>query len=128
MYSVHPRLPSLEISKFSGGNQQKIVLARIMRQNPSVVLLHEPTQGVDAGAKKEILSVIRRAADDGAAVIVFSSDSEEVAQLCHRVLIMRYGTVAAELAGGEVTEDRILYHSVRTSNSESRTADEYLCP
>ena len=108
LYSVRPLSPSLEITKFSGGNQQKIVLARVLRQNPRVLLLHEPTQGVDAGAKKEILNVVRSAADEGATVVVFSSDSEEVAQLCHRVLIMRYGTIAATLEPGEVSEDRIL--------------------
>jgi len=107
-YAVRPLAPSLAIAKFSGGNQQKIVLARALRQNPRVLLLHEPTQGVDAGAKKEILSVVRGAADAGATVAVFSSDSEEVAQLCHRVLIMRYGTISATLKQGEVSEERIL--------------------
>jgi ribose transport system ATP-binding protein len=107
LYSVRPLSASLQISKFSGGNQQKIVMARTLRQAPGVILLHEPTQGVDAGAKKEILNVVRQAADNGAAVVVFSSDIEEVAQLCHRVLIMRYGTVSAQLPPGEVTEERI---------------------
>jgi ribose transport system ATP-binding protein len=112
-YSVQPLSPSLEITRFSGGNQQRIVLARVLRHNPRVILLHEPTQGVDPGAKKEILNVVRSAADDGAAVVVFSSDSEEVAQLCHRVLIMRYGTITATLFPGEVSEDRIVSLSQR---------------
>jgi len=123
LYSVRPLSPSLEIPKFSGGNQQKIVLARILRQKPRVLLLHEPTQGVDAGAKKEILNVVRSAADEGAAVVVFSSDSEEVAQLCHRVLIMRYGTVSATLEPGEVSEERILSLSQRALAGEARRAD-----
>jgi ribose transport system ATP-binding protein len=121
-YSVRPLSPSLEITKFSGGNQQKIVLARALHRKPRVLLLHEPTQGVDAGAKKEILNVVRNAADEGAAVVVFSSDSEEVAQLCHRVLIMRYGTIAATLAPGEVSEDRILSLSQRALAGEGRVA------
>jgi ribose transport system ATP-binding protein len=121
-YSVRPLSPSLEITKFSGGNQQKIVLARALHRQPRVLLLHEPTQGVDAGAKKEILNVVRSAADEGAAVLVFSSDSEEVAQLCHRVLIMRYGTIAATLAPGEVSEDRILSLSQRALAGEGRVA------
>lgn len=107
-YSVRPLRPALEIGKFSGGNQQKVVMARALRQSPGVLLLHEPTQGVDVGAKKEILSLVRQAADDGAAVVVFSSDCEEVAQLCNRVHIMRYGAVTATLAQGEISEDRIL--------------------
>jgi ribose transport system ATP-binding protein len=112
-YSVRPLSPSLEITKFSGGNQQKIVMARVLRQSPSVLLLHEPTQGVDAGAKKELLNIVRRAADDGAAIVVFSSDTEEVAQLCHRVLVMHYGAISATVSPGEVSEDRILSLSQR---------------
>jgi len=123
LYSVRPVSPSLQITKFSGGNQQKIVLARTLRQDPRVILLHEPTQGVDAGAKKEILNVVRRAADEGAAVVVVSSDGEEVAQLCHRVLIMRYGTISATLAPDEVSEDRILSLSSRALVSQARMPD-----
>jgi len=117
--SVRPLLPSLQITKFSGGNQQKVVMARTLHQTPRVILLHEPTQGVDAGAKKEILNVVRQVADDGATVVVFSSDSEEVAQLCHRVYIIRYGSIAAELSPGEVSEDRILSLSQRVPVSEA---------
>ena len=123
LHSVRPLLPSLEITKFSGGNQQKIVLARVLRQKPRVLLLHEPTQGVDAGAKKEILNMVRGAADEGAAVVVFSSDSEEVAQLCHRVLIMRYGTISAALAPGDVSEERVLSYSQRALAGEARRHD-----
>lgn len=112
-YDVQPLAPSLEIAKFSGGNQQKLVLARSLRQSPAVLLLHEPTQGVDVGAKKEILSGVRSAAGVGAAVVLFSSDFEEVAQLCHRVLILRYGAICAALAPGEVSEDRVLALSQR---------------
>ena len=123
LHGVRPLSPRMEIARFSGGNQQKIVLARVLRQDPRVILLHEPTQGVDAGAKKEILNVVRDAASQGAAVVVFSSDSEEVAQLCHRVHIMRYGTLSATLAPGEVTEDRILSLSQREAVGEARGHD-----
>ena len=68
--------------------------------------------------------MVRQATDDGAAVVVFSSDSEEVAQLCHRVLIMGYGTIVAELSGNEVTEDEILSYSVRTPVSVSGTGED----
>jgi ribose transport system ATP-binding protein len=122
-YSVSPSLPHLQITKFSGGNQQKIVMARALQQSPRVLLLHEPTQGVDAGAKKEILNVVSRAAEAGAAVVVFSSDSEEIAQLCHRVLIMRYGSVSATLAPGEVSEDRVLALSQRAPVSQTGLPD-----
>ncbi|WP_298514924.1 sugar ABC transporter ATP-binding protein [uncultured Nocardioides sp.] len=118
-YGVRPKSPLLQITKFSGGNQQKIVMARAMSQHPNVLLLHEPTQGVDAGAKKEILEVVRRAAEAGTAVVVFSSDSEEVAQVCHRVHIMRYGSIAATLSGSDVTEDRIISLCQRSLVAES---------
>ncbi|OZG26311.1 sugar ABC transporter ATP-binding protein [Williamsia sp. 1138] len=114
-FGVRPLRPSLEITKFSGGNQQKVVMARALRQRPGVLLLHEPTQGVDVGAKKEILNVVRQAATDGAAVVVFSSDAEEVAQLCNRVHVMRYGSISATLTGSEVSEDRILTLSQQSS-------------
>ena len=123
LYSVRPVSPSLQITKFSGGNQQKIVLARTLRQDPRVIVLHEPTQGVDAGAKKEILNVVRRSADEGAAVVVVSSDGEEVAQLCHRVLIMRYGAISATLAPDEVSEDRILSLLSRAPVSQAWVPD-----
>ena len=114
-YAVRPMRPTLEITKFSGGNQQKVVLARVLGQEPGVLLLHEPTQGVDVGAKKEILNVIRQAADDGAAVLIFSSDGEEISQLCDRVLIMRNGSISATLRGAAITEDRIVALSQQTT-------------
>lgn len=117
-FGVRPLRPSLEITKFSGGNQQKVVMARALRQKPGVLLLHEPTQGVDVGAKKEILNVVRQAAADGAAIVVFSSDAEEVAQLCNRVHIMRYGSISATLSESEVSEDRILSLSQHSSVSK----------
>jgi ribose transport system ATP-binding protein len=118
-YSVRPRQPGLEIARFSGGNQQKIVLARAMHKDPEVLLLHEPTQGVDAGAKKEILDLLRQAANRGSAVVIFSSDIEEIAQVCHRVLIMSYGSVATVLgAEANISEERIQMLSQRAASLE----------
>ena len=84
---------------FSGGNQQKIVLAKWLRTRPRVILVDEPTQGVDAGAQAEIHELLVKAAQDGAAVVVASSDTKELAQICDRVLVMREGVVGAELSG-----------------------------
>jgi ribose transport system ATP-binding protein len=107
-FGVRPANPKLAASKFSGGNQQKVVMARALHTNPKVLLLHEPTQGVDPGAKKEILRMVRAAADDGRSVLVFSSDMEEMAEICHRVLIMKYGSVSSTLEGNQVTEANII--------------------
>ncbi len=92
---------------FSGGNQQKIVLGKWLRIAPRVLLLDEPTQGVDVGAKAELHRQIMQASDDGAAVIVSSTDVEEIASLCDRVLIMREGRFSDELTGDNVNEGEI---------------------
>ncbi|MBK5237760.1 MAG: ATP-binding cassette domain-containing protein [Actinomycetales bacterium] len=103
------RTPSsrTEISSLSGGNQQKVVLARTLLSEPTVLLAAEPTQGVDAGARVDIYQIFRGAADNGAAVVILSSDGVELEGLCDRVLIMSRGSVIAELEGERVTEAEI---------------------
>jgi ribose transport system ATP-binding protein len=88
---------------FSGGNQQKVLFAKWMRRNPIVFLLDEPTQGVDVGGKAEIHRQIQHAAAEGTAVVVSSSDADELVALCHRVLALSNGHVVAELSGSELT-------------------------
>jgi ribose transport system ATP-binding protein len=100
--STHARIGSL-----SGGNQQKVLLARWMRRDPQVLLLDEPTQGVDVGARAEIYSLIRRVASTGAGVIVVSSDFEELAALSDRVLILQGGRTVNELTGDAITDVNI---------------------
>ena len=105
---VQPPLLDRRMEKFSGGNQQKAVLARWLRTEPDVLLLDEPTQGVDVGAKAAIYQHVRDAADDGMAVLVASSDAEELVHLCDRVLVFRSGAVAVELRGNTLTDDRLV--------------------
>lgn len=105
---VQPPLLERRMEKFSGGNQQKAVLARWMRTDPKVLLLDEPTQGVDVGAKASIYRHVRNAADSGRAVLVASSDAEELVHLCDRVLVFRSGNVAVELRGSALTEERLV--------------------
>lgn len=105
---VQPPLLGRRMEKFSGGNQQKAVLARWLRTEPKVLLLDEPTQGVDVGAKASIYAQITDAATRGLGVVIASSDAEELVHLCHRVLIMRSGAVAAELTGPTLTEERLI--------------------
>lgn len=95
------------ISSLSGGNQQKVVLARTLLSEPEVLLAEEPTQGVDAGARVDIYQILRGAADNGAAVVILSSDGVELEGLCDRVIIMSRGSVIAELEGDKVTEAEI---------------------
>lgn len=104
------KTPHLEvdIAALSGGNQQKAVLAGAFAANPKVLLLDEPTQGVDVGARSEIYSLIRaRAAETGMAVLVLSSDAKELEGLCDRVLVFSRGSVVRELEGEEVAEQTI---------------------
>ncbi len=95
------------VASLSGGNQQKVVLARTLLAEPKVLLAEEPTQGVDAGARVDIYSILRGAADQGAAVVMLSSDGVELEGLCDRVLIMSRGSVVAEVEGDSVTEAEI---------------------
>jgi ribose transport system ATP-binding protein len=104
---VRPADPERLISTLSGGNQQKVILARWLRQNPQVLILDEPTQGVDVGAKAEIHALVDAAAEAGAAVLVASTESEELARLCDRVLVLHSGRITASLEGPQVTATRI---------------------
>jgi ribose transport system ATP-binding protein len=104
---VRPARSEAAMAELSGGNQQKVVLARWLRQEPRVLVLDDPTQGVDIGAKAEIHGLIDQAAARGMAVLVLSSDHEELARLCHRVLVLRSGVVTDELQPPAVTPDRL---------------------
>lgn len=117
---VQPLLLDRRMEKFSGGNQQKAVLARWLRTEPKVLLLDEPTQGVDVGAKAAIYGRIRDSAEAGMAVLVASSDAEELVHLCDRVLVLRSGSVAVELRGNTLTEERLVAETLgATSHRKS---------
>ena len=122
-FKVLPPRPEQTFSQFSGGNQQKIVMAKWLRNQPRVLLLEEPTQGVDIGAKVGIYEAVEAAAAEGTAVLVCSSDDNELLRLCDRVLVLREGRVAAELSGADLTENRLMaeVHAMATS-SEPATA------
>lgn len=101
-YRIKAPALAAPLEVLSGGNQQKAVLARWMHRNPAVVLLDEPTQGVDVGARAEIHNLIKQAAENGAAFIVVSSDVDELAVLCDRVIGMVRGVTEGELAGDDL--------------------------
>ena len=102
------------LSSLSGGNQQKVVVARWLRRNPRLLLLDEPTQGVDVGARAEIYELIHRATSAGAAALLASSDFEELAQICDRVVVLRKGAVVGEVASEELGAERL----ARLANAE----------
>jgi len=107
-FQVVPPEPGRVFAKLSGGNQQKALLAKWFATRPQVFLLHEPTQGVDIGAKQQIFGQIRDLAEAGGAVMIASVEYEDLAHLCDRVLVFRDGEVVAELRGDDLTEDRIV--------------------
>ena len=99
---------SAPVSALSGGNQQKVLLARVLLCRPDVVIADEPTRGVDVGAKRAIYDFLAGLAGEGLGVLLISSELEEVIGLSHRVLVMRLGRLVGELAGEAITEDAIL--------------------
>jgi ribose transport system ATP-binding protein len=104
---IRPTRPHAEIRTFSGGNQQKVLLAKWLATSPHLLLLHEPTQAVDVGARSIIVEAVRVAAAEGRAVLVASSDENELALLCDRLLIFQNGVVSAAVTG-ELTPDSIV--------------------
>ena len=96
-YDVRPRNPALRSSKFSGGNQQKLVLAREARPEPRVLLVGQPTRGVDIGAIEFIHGRLRAMRDAGGAVLLVSSELDEILALADRVIVMNAGKVTGEL-------------------------------
>jgi ribose transport system ATP-binding protein len=99
-------------SALSGGNQQKVLFAKWLRRGPRVILLDEPTQGVDIGAKRELHGLLLDAAKSGAAVVVSSSDVDELAVLCHRVLVLRGGELVASLSKSRLSVGSIARESL----------------
>ena len=95
------RTPDLAnpVGRLSGGNQQKVLLARWLLADSRVVLLYDVTRGVDIATKHEIYELMTRLAGEGRGILFYSSDAEELAHLCHRVLVMREGRIVAELKG-----------------------------
>src|SRR5699024_4390105 len=113
------------VQSLSGGNQQKVVMAKTLLAQPTVILAEEPSQGVDAGARVEIYRILREAADQGAAVILLSSDGVELEGLCDRVLIMSRGHIVSELAGSEVTEQGIAHAALTATTERVKATNEY---
>ena len=106
-FDVRPADPEALMSALSGGNQQKVVLAKWFQLQPKLVLLDEPTQGVDIGAREQVFGEIRRMADAGAAIICASSDHEQLAAICNRVVVLGRGRQVAELEGTAISKSAI---------------------
>ena len=110
------------MQRLSGGNQQKVVLGRWVDHDLRILILDEPSRGVDIGARVEIHRMIRALAADGLAVIVVSSEAEELPDLCDRVLVMAEGRIVDSLIGPAITRDAIVRASYLHANGRKATA------
>jgi ABC-type sugar transport system ATPase subunit len=107
---LHLKTPSVEqqVMFLSGGGQQKVVLAKWLSADSKVFILDEPTRGIDVGSKAEIYDLIRRLADRGVAILLVSSELEEILHLSDRILVMHRGRICGELSREEATDERIM--------------------
>ena len=108
-HDVRPNDPAMYLESLSGGNQQKVLLAKWLEMKPKLLLLDEPTQGVDVGARQQVFSAIDRTAREGASIICASTDAEQLAQICDRVIVFAHGSAVTELTGDRVTKEEIIY-------------------
>ena len=106
--ALSPNDPTLAIEALSGGNQQKVVLARWLATRRKLLICEDPTAGVDVGAKAEVYALLNKALADGVGIIVVSTDFEEVATICHRTIVFSQGEIAGELCGARLTTDNLI--------------------
>jgi ABC-type sugar transport system ATPase subunit len=103
--------PAQSVANLSGGNQQKVALAKWLLSGAKVLVLDEPTRGVDVGARQEIYRIIRELAAEGVAIVIVSSDLPEVLTICERVIIMHEGRITGTLAASELSEEKVMYYA-----------------
>ncbi|KFL32160.1 sugar ABC transporter ATP-binding protein [Devosia riboflavina] len=111
--------PDDAVATLSGGNQQKVVIAKWLMTDPGLVLLNDPTRGIDVGTKQEIYQLMRNLADQGTAILFYSTDYAELIGLCDRVLVMYDGRIVTELAGDEATEERLVAAALNIRSTDT---------
>lgn len=117
-FDVRPRATEKPFGLFSGGNQQKAILARWLRLRPRIVILDEPTQGIDVHAKTVVFDVIRELSAAGVSVVLISSEFSELEHLCHRVIVLRRRRISAELVGASIRSELMTQHAFLDPSSE----------
>jgi ABC-type sugar transport system ATPase subunit len=120
---LRPPQPERPLMQFSGGNQQKVILAKWLRTRPRLLILDEPTAGVDVGAKATIYELLMDAASGGTAVLVCSSDTKELATLCDRVIVLDDGRAVGEYDGAELDEEALVRATQRATRDEPARRD-----
>lgn len=119
-FDIRARDPNARARDLSGGNQQKLLLAKIMEADPRIVVIDEPTRGIDVGTKQQIYHFIAALAAEGISVVVISSEMPEIIGICHRVLVMRSGRITGELTGGAINENEIVRYAAGLKEETSR--------
>jgi ribose transport system ATP-binding protein len=115
-FDIRPPRPAVRAGQLSGGNQQRVVMAKWLRQRPRLLLLHEPTQGVDVGARAEIWSFVHAIAAGGAAVLCATTDHEELTTLATQVTVFSRGRLTRVLTGSQLTQEHISAETLVSAN------------
>jgi ribose transport system ATP-binding protein len=106
-----PGLPLLPVGALSGGNQQKVVLAKWLTEQPKVLILNEPTRGMDVGAKDEVMTIVQQLRDKGVAILLITTEPETILSVADRALVLSKGKITAELGGTELTKENLMKHA-----------------
>jgi ribose transport system ATP-binding protein len=110
------------VASLSGGNQQKVVIGKWLMTKPRIILLNDPTRGIDVGTKQEIYQLLQNLAAEGAAILFYSTDYDELIGCCDRVLVMYDGAVVRTLAGPQLTETNLVSAALNLPAGENETA------
>ncbi|MCA9041458.1 MAG: sugar ABC transporter ATP-binding protein, partial [Planctomycetaceae bacterium] len=124
MYDVRSSGPEQAVGQLSGGNQQKAILGRWFERNPEVIILDEPTRGIDIGAKAQIHKLVEDLADQGKAILLISSDLPEILSMSDRVLVMNRGRIETELQGENLTEQNVILAASGLNNVPGLSNEE----
>jgi ribose transport system ATP-binding protein len=106
-----PELPMLPVGSLSGGNQQKVVLAKWLTKRPKLLILNEPTRGMDVGAKDEVMTIVQELRDQGVAILLITTEPETILSVADRALVINKGSITAELGGQELTKENLMKHA-----------------
>lgn len=110
-FDIRARDPKVKVGDLSGGNQQKLLLAKVMECDPRVLIIDEPTRGIDVGTKQQIYHFIAAIAAEGVSVVVVSSEMPEIIGMCHRVVVMREGEITGVVTGDHINETEIVRYA-----------------
>ena len=119
LLEIHAAGTDIPAGSLSGGNQQKVVIAKWLMAEPRIILLNDPTRGIDVGTKQEIYALLRRLADEGAAIVFYTTDYDELIGCCDRALVLYDGAIRRELAGPEITEHALIASALNISPEDA---------